>query len=320
MYKIIGADQKEYGPVTADQINAWILEGRADGKTQARAESSTEWKPLSGFSEFATALSIKSTGAPPIESKDPGTIAAAVLARGVAPDIGRCLRQGWKLLLENLALFLGAAVLLVVIRLAIGFIPIVGGIVNWILYGAFYGGFYLIFLKRLRGQPASVGELFSGFSQNFSQLMLTSIVSQLLISIGMIFCWIPGIYLTVAWKFSLPLVMDKGLEFWPAMEVSRKVITRHWFQLFGLMLIAFLPVVLFMTYMTFRIYQIIIQVFSAVVNSGQFDIGQFAGLATRLIPLMLGQQLLMLLTLPFATAALMQAYEDLFGPRPAPAA
>ena len=33
MYKIIGGDQKEYGPVTADQLRAWITEGRVNGLT-----------------------------------------------------------------------------------------------------------------------------------------------------------------------------------------------------------------------------------------------------------------------------------------------
>ena len=33
MYKIIGADQKEYGPVPADQVRKWIAERRANGYT-----------------------------------------------------------------------------------------------------------------------------------------------------------------------------------------------------------------------------------------------------------------------------------------------
>ena len=29
MYKILGADQKEYGPVTAEELRIWIAQGRA---------------------------------------------------------------------------------------------------------------------------------------------------------------------------------------------------------------------------------------------------------------------------------------------------
>ena len=38
MYKIIGADKKEYGPVTGDQLRHWISEGRVNSQTLARAE------------------------------------------------------------------------------------------------------------------------------------------------------------------------------------------------------------------------------------------------------------------------------------------
>ena len=38
MYILIGADQKEYGPVAVEEIRAWIKEGRANGQTLARLE------------------------------------------------------------------------------------------------------------------------------------------------------------------------------------------------------------------------------------------------------------------------------------------
>lgn len=56
MYKIIGADQKEYGPITADQIRQWIRDGRVNAHTQTRLESGGDWQPLSAFPEFADAF------------------------------------------------------------------------------------------------------------------------------------------------------------------------------------------------------------------------------------------------------------------------
>ena len=53
MYKIIGADGKEYGPVSADQLRHWISQGRVYAGTQAVAEGMTDWKPLGSFPEFA---------------------------------------------------------------------------------------------------------------------------------------------------------------------------------------------------------------------------------------------------------------------------
>ncbi len=63
-YTIIGADGGEYGPITADQLRQWIVEGRANAQTRARAEGSLEWKPLIEFLEFAPDLSAKSTPTP----------------------------------------------------------------------------------------------------------------------------------------------------------------------------------------------------------------------------------------------------------------
>ena len=56
MFKLLGADKKEYGPVSADQIRAWMAQGRANARTQLQAVGSTDWKPLAEFPEFAAAL------------------------------------------------------------------------------------------------------------------------------------------------------------------------------------------------------------------------------------------------------------------------
>ena len=81
MYKIFGADQKEYGPVTADELRTWIAEGRAIGQTLAQAENGA-WKPLSTFPEFAEALSAVRPPPPlaqaAISGKAPATNSMAV--------------------------------------------------------------------------------------------------------------------------------------------------------------------------------------------------------------------------------------------------
>jgi len=76
MYKILGADQKEYGPVSADQVRQWIADGRVTGRTQVKSEDSTEWKSLSEFHEFDTALAAK--GAAPTPPAVPGSTPPAV--------------------------------------------------------------------------------------------------------------------------------------------------------------------------------------------------------------------------------------------------
>jgi hypothetical protein len=53
MFKIIGADQKEYGPISVAQIRQWISDGRLNAQTQAQREGSGDWQPLATFDEFA---------------------------------------------------------------------------------------------------------------------------------------------------------------------------------------------------------------------------------------------------------------------------
>jgi ankyrin repeat protein len=55
-YNIIGDDQKEYGPLTVDQLNQWIQEGRLNGATEIRSTDSRQWKLLREVPEFAALL------------------------------------------------------------------------------------------------------------------------------------------------------------------------------------------------------------------------------------------------------------------------
>ncbi len=58
MYRIIGANGQQYGPVSADTLRRWIAEGRANQLTLVQVEGSSEWKPLSSFPEFAATAPI----------------------------------------------------------------------------------------------------------------------------------------------------------------------------------------------------------------------------------------------------------------------
>jgi hypothetical protein len=53
MYKIIGADGREYGPATAGQLRQWMAEGRANAQTPTLAPGAPEWKSLGALPEFA---------------------------------------------------------------------------------------------------------------------------------------------------------------------------------------------------------------------------------------------------------------------------
>lgn len=68
MYRIIGADGREYGPAIADQVREWQAEGRVNAQTRVLAEGADQWKPLSEYPEFFPTLA-RST--PPLPAPGP---------------------------------------------------------------------------------------------------------------------------------------------------------------------------------------------------------------------------------------------------------
>ena len=74
MYKIIGADGREYGQVSADQLRSWIAESRANAQTKVLPEGGTEWKSLSELPEFDAALAGVASAAPATISLGPSPV------------------------------------------------------------------------------------------------------------------------------------------------------------------------------------------------------------------------------------------------------
>ena len=329
IYKIIGGDHKEYGPHTADELSHWITEGRLSHQSLVRVEASNEWRSLSTFPEFADALRAQAggspAGGPPTLPVGAAFSSAEILARQPEVQIGRCLSRSWNLLQANFGLLFGAAFLVGLLGLVFQFIPLIGGIIYLLAAGVLNGGLFLVFLNRIRGRPAAVGDVFAGFNIAFAQLMLAGLLTSLLAWLGLACCLIlPGVYLFVAWTFSVPLVADQRLEFWSAMELSRKVVTRVWFEMFGLLVLAFLPFIISYIFAQVRIFSVAWPAMQTLMASGQPDFNHMmetiAQIAKASVPLVMLTKFVFLLNLPFAVGALMYAYEDIFGARTAPTA
>jgi hypothetical protein len=201
-----------------------------------------------------------------------------------------------------------------------------GNMVYLVLYGVLYGGLSTVFLNRLRDRPAFIGDAFAGFRHGFAQLLLAGFVSCLLAWLGFFCCLIlPGVYLFVAWLFSVPLVADRGLEFWSAMELSRRTVTRVWFQVFALFAVAFLPTLLMSGFMQVKMSLATFPVMQSVLSPGApldfshlMEVLTRAQQAAKITPaFVLAAKLVFLLNLPFGLGALLAAYESLFGTGPA---
>ena len=185
--------------------------------------------------------------------------------RRATVDISSALSRGWALVRDNMAILVGASLLAWLMTC----VPVVG----WLLGFVLLGGLDYLFLRRMRGETVQIGDVFAGFNLAFLNLVMCGLVKVLLVCLGLIACLLPGIYLGVGYVFAIPLVIDKKMDFWPAMELSRQVVHKHWWSIFALLV-----------------------VLALVAFAGFLVCGVGA-----------------LITIPLASAAFLYVYEDLFG-------
>ncbi len=176
-------------------------------------------------------------------------------------DVTACLSAAWELFKRQPALLIGAFVVINLCIMAGAMIPFLGSCVGLFINGPLMAGLWSVYLRALRGESVSVGDSFAGFSKQFWPLVGTSVLvgilaylaflpaaiafgvqfmlnsgrppegPQLVLTIALGLLALPvAIYLTVAWIFALPLVIDRGYGVWDAMNASRRIVTRRFFS------------------------------------------------------------------------------------------
>jgi uncharacterized membrane protein len=117
-----------------------------------------------------------------------------------------------------------------------GVIPIVGSIAYAVISPALYAGFFIVAKKIVHDEPYEFKDFFKGFDF-LLQLFLGNLIVGIFVVIGLVLLLIPGIYLGVAYAWTVMFIVFAGKEFWPAMELSRKVISKKWFTFFGFFIV-----------------------------------------------------------------------------------
>lgn len=93
-------------------------------------------------------------------------------------------------------------------------------------------GLLLLGYARANDEELQIQSIFNYYVYVWP-LVFASIFIAILTYIGLALLLLPGIYLSIAYSFALPLMIDKKLGIWGAMEVSRRAVTHHWFTVFG---------------------------------------------------------------------------------------
>ena len=149
-----------------------------------------------------------------------------ICARGYQVQIGKWLSEGWQIVKP---IYWGM----------VGFL-FVAFMINYftssVISGPLMAGLLLVPMRTLKGRPQEFGRYFDGFKA-FLPLFLVSIVGGLIVLAGLIFLILPGIYLGIAFSWATLLVVDRGMDFWPAMVGSLKVVNRNFWGTLGFVLV-----------------------------------------------------------------------------------
>jgi uncharacterized membrane protein len=129
--------------------------------------------------------------------------------------VGRWIDQGWQLVKQDLGLWVVMAILF----------SLIGGAVPVVLQGPLMAGFAIAAMKKMLTGRVEIGDLFKGFD-----FFVPSLVACLLYSIfaglGVVLCILPVFWVVTVYQFMYLFIVDKRMDFWPAMEASRAVIAK----------------------------------------------------------------------------------------------
>jgi hypothetical protein len=104
-------------------------------------------------------------------------------------------------------------------------------------------GITIMGIRHYQHKPVSPASVF-GYFHKIPGAILWYILMTLMITLGYLLLILPGIYLSFAYMFSLPLLVEKDMSAWRALETSRKAVTRFWFRGAGFLLLIILLIML----------------------------------------------------------------------------
>jgi uncharacterized membrane protein len=258
-------------PVSGAASGLGSIPGAAPTPAQAPTSSAAAAKAATFPYSWGASGSTPLPGAPTL---DPEVELARIVSRGRTFSPIDAIKRAIALVMEEPLQAVGVTLVGMLTLGVCGFLPCVGAIAQIIATGPVVAGWQLYFMRRLRGMPATPWDLFEPFaSPQLSQLVIEYVVTTafsfclVLPLIGLGFLTIPlaaaadelagfilitgwgmvgliglagSLFLTVAFMFALPLILDKGLPFWPAMQLSRRVAQRYFLPLVGLLLLCWL--------------------------------------------------------------------------------
>ena len=262
-YFLIGTDGRQYGPLSDTDIRIFLSDGRASRYSRARRDSEAQWLPLREMPEFE-----EQTRPPHLSGSTPGSADAPGADLSVPSPVDSqtggpsrldpilCFRLAWSLVTRDFFSLGGWTLLAVITISAITLIPRIGVFAGVLVNNLLWSGLYVLYLRRIRGHGTRLDDVTEAVRPVATRIILAGLVQPLLtapllvaareaaaantaVSLAvLVVIFIPCVYLIVGYIFVLPLIVDRHLTVWQAMETSRRAVHHQWFPTLGLLLAA----------------------------------------------------------------------------------
>ena len=197
------------------------------------------------------------------EEESPAAYAARLMQRDYPVRMQSCIGRAWELLRAHFWMLVGSTLLMFAITLVSTRVPGLNWLISLALQGVLFGGLVNVYLRLMRGEPVVTADLAAGFDARvFRDLTLKTLIAFLVSQV----CFIPMVYVAIkngisqetiqakmmsdphavglflmaagagmipalfvsfCWMFALPLIVDKGLPVWTAMQLSRRKVMQH---------------------------------------------------------------------------------------------
>jgi len=159
-----------------------------------------------------------------------------LIENGYQVNASDYVQKGWEMFKGHVGEFVGFTLLVFAISLASIKLETFGSLIFSALAAPLYAGYSIAAFRILTGKSLQFSDFFRGFNY-FLPLFLAGLASGIIVSIGFMLLIIPGIYLAIGYMLATFLIIDYRMEFWQAMETSRKIVTKNWFAFFVLAIV-----------------------------------------------------------------------------------
>ena len=140
-------------------------------------------------------------------------------------SIGQWLNRGWEIISDDLGNF----ILLTLIYLIFLFVCSFTLIGEILISGPLTAGFFIIMINKMKSKPFYIGDIAKGFNF-FVAAVLADILISVFAVIGFFALIIPGIIVCALYMFTFIFIVEKNMDFWTAMEASRKLVMKNLFE------------------------------------------------------------------------------------------